>query len=173
MLSPEQAAELLSVNPSTVRRWLRNGSLEGERYLRWWLVEEEKVLDLLARRRPEWRSHCLTGAQLRAVAYHEAGHAVADWVAGSEFAYVTIIPTGRYLGCVSYTPDPLDAPWRIAQEEAFEFMARMLVDGEDVDIAEGQELLAKYLEAIGEKRAVPEREAFDYPIETEKGGRLT
>jgi hypothetical protein len=38
--------------------------------------------------------------KLRAVAYHEAGHAVASFLLDQRFGVVTIIPKGNTLGCV-------------------------------------------------------------------------
>jgi ATP-dependent Zn protease len=38
--------------------------------------------------------------KLRVVAYHEAGHAVAELAYGRQFEYVTIVPDGEFLGQV-------------------------------------------------------------------------
>lgn len=50
LLSPEEVAERLAVNPATVRSWLRSGKLEGIKLgKRMWRVDESKVQALLCR----------------------------------------------------------------------------------------------------------------------------
>jgi hypothetical protein len=44
--------------------------------------------------------------RLKAVAYHEAGHAVAALEFGHRFASVSITPTRESLGCVQFKPPP-------------------------------------------------------------------
>jgi excisionase family DNA binding protein len=42
-LSPEEVAEKLSVQPDSVRIWLRNGSLKGIKLGRLWRVPETEI----------------------------------------------------------------------------------------------------------------------------------
>ncbi len=50
LLSPEDVAERLAVNPATVRSWLRSGKLEGVKLgKRMWRVDESEVQALLCR----------------------------------------------------------------------------------------------------------------------------
>jgi len=43
LLKPEEAAEILGVNPGTVRRWLREGKLKGVKVGRLWRITEEDL----------------------------------------------------------------------------------------------------------------------------------
>ena len=43
LLSVEEAAEKLRVHPETVRKWLRDGELEGEKFGRLWRIRESKI----------------------------------------------------------------------------------------------------------------------------------
>ncbi len=50
LLSPEDVAERLAVNPATVRSWLRSGKLEGVKLgKKIWRVDESEVQALLCR----------------------------------------------------------------------------------------------------------------------------
>lgn len=44
----------------------------------------------------------------QALAWHEAGHAVAMLLLGQRFEYVTIVPTTRALGHIVFSVDPPD-----------------------------------------------------------------
>jgi excisionase family DNA binding protein len=46
-----QIAEMLSVNPSTVRHWVNTGRLSAEKRGRRWLVEREDLETIMAQRR--------------------------------------------------------------------------------------------------------------------------
>ncbi|GAA6756343.1 hypothetical protein Thermus77420_18190 [Thermus thalpophilus] len=46
-LTPEELAEALRVSPETVRRWLRNGEVKGQRAGRLWRVPWEEGVRLL------------------------------------------------------------------------------------------------------------------------------
>ena len=43
LLSVEEAAELIGVIPETIRRWLRTGEIEGEKFGRLWRIRESKL----------------------------------------------------------------------------------------------------------------------------------
>lgn len=47
LLSPERAAQMLDVNPETVRNWLREGKLQGVKVGRLWRVREEDLQTFL------------------------------------------------------------------------------------------------------------------------------
>ena len=50
LLSPEDVAERLAVNPATVRSWLRSGKLKGIKLgKRIWRIDEGEVRELLCR----------------------------------------------------------------------------------------------------------------------------
>ena len=50
LLSPEDVAERLTVNPATVRSWLRSGKLKGVKLgKKIWRIEEDEVRELLCR----------------------------------------------------------------------------------------------------------------------------
>lgn len=40
----EEAAEILDIHPNTLRRWLRQGVIKGEKYGRLWRVKESELL---------------------------------------------------------------------------------------------------------------------------------
>jgi excisionase family DNA binding protein len=46
-----QIAEMLDVNPSTVRHWVSTGRLSAEKHGRRWLVEREDLETIVAQRR--------------------------------------------------------------------------------------------------------------------------
>ena len=43
LLSPERAAQMLDVNPETVRNWLREGKLQGVKVGRLWRIAENEL----------------------------------------------------------------------------------------------------------------------------------
>lgn len=43
MHSPEQVAEVLGVQPETVRMWLRDGQLKGIKFGRLWRIAENEL----------------------------------------------------------------------------------------------------------------------------------
>lgn len=43
MLTPENAAERLQVKPSTIRKWLRNGTLKGVKIGMLWRISESTI----------------------------------------------------------------------------------------------------------------------------------
>ncbi len=50
LLSPEDVAERLAVNPATVRSWLRSGKLKGVKLSKkMWRIDESEVQELLCR----------------------------------------------------------------------------------------------------------------------------
>ncbi len=50
LLSPEDVAERLAVNPATVRSWLRSGKLKGVKLgQKIWRIDEREVRELLCR----------------------------------------------------------------------------------------------------------------------------
>jgi excisionase family DNA binding protein len=50
LLSPEDVAERLAVNPATVRSWLRSGKLKGVKLgKKIWRIDEREVRELLCR----------------------------------------------------------------------------------------------------------------------------
>jgi len=50
LLSPEDVAERLAVNPATIRSWLRSGKLKGVKLgKKMWRIDENEVKELLCR----------------------------------------------------------------------------------------------------------------------------
>ena len=49
-LSVEEAAELLDVHIETIRRWLRNGTIKGEKFGRLWRIRKA---ELIGKKKPE------------------------------------------------------------------------------------------------------------------------
>lgn len=43
MLTPEEAAERLSVSPTTIRKWLRSGKLQGYKLPSVWRIRESDL----------------------------------------------------------------------------------------------------------------------------------
>lgn len=53
LLTPEQAAERLSVSPETIKKWLRAGKLNGVKVSVLWRVREEDLEEFIQIRRNE------------------------------------------------------------------------------------------------------------------------
>ncbi len=69
LLSPEEVAERLAVNPATVRSWLRSGKLKGIKLgKKMWRIDEREVQELLCREEDAIYGVCVA----------ENGLAVAD-----------------------------------------------------------------------------------------------
>ena len=49
-LSVEEAAEILGVHIDTLRRWLREGEIKGEKFGRLWRIRES---ELVGKKKPE------------------------------------------------------------------------------------------------------------------------
>jgi len=48
MYSPEEAAEIMNLNPNTIRAWLRTGQLKGVKLGgRIWRISEEAIEDFI------------------------------------------------------------------------------------------------------------------------------
>ena len=43
LLSVEEAASIIGVKPTTIRKWLRDGELEGEKFGKLWRIRESKI----------------------------------------------------------------------------------------------------------------------------------
>jgi acetyl-CoA synthetase len=44
IFTPDEAAKFLGVHPRTIRRWLRDGELQGVKYGRLWRIRESDLL---------------------------------------------------------------------------------------------------------------------------------
>ena len=53
LLTPEKAAELLSVSPKTLRDWLRQGKLKGVKVGKLWRIWEKDLKDFIEEIHPQ------------------------------------------------------------------------------------------------------------------------
>ena len=49
----EEAAEIIEVSVYTIRRWLKDGKLEGKRVGKFWRINKESVKSVLPNKNPE------------------------------------------------------------------------------------------------------------------------
>jgi len=49
----EEAAEIIEVSVYTIRRWLKDGKLEGKRVGKFWRISKESVKSVLPNDNPE------------------------------------------------------------------------------------------------------------------------
>jgi len=50
LLDVEDAAKIIEVHPETIRRWLRDGTLKGEKFGKLWRIRES---ELIGKKKPE------------------------------------------------------------------------------------------------------------------------
>ena len=43
LYSPDEAAELLQIHPHTIRKWLRDGKIQGKKFGRVWRIPESEL----------------------------------------------------------------------------------------------------------------------------------